>query len=81
MHEFTLAQGLHSQLLELASEHQGAKVLRAEIAVGENAGIVTESFVFGFKVLADEDAVTKGMDLVIVTDSGRDLVLLRVELE
>jgi hydrogenase nickel incorporation protein HypA/HybF len=81
MHEFTLAQGLHNQLLELAYEHQVAKILRAEIAVGDNAGIVIESFVFGFKVLADEDEVTKDMDLVIVPDSGRDLVLLRVELE
>lgn len=81
MHEFTLAQGLHSQLLELACEHQAAKILKAEIAVGDDAGIVIESFVFGFKVLADEAEVTKGMDLVIVPDSGRDLVLLRVELE
>jgi Zn finger protein HypA/HybF involved in hydrogenase expression len=45
MHEFTLAQGLHSQLLELAYEHQVAKVLKAEVAVGDNAGIVIESFV------------------------------------
>ncbi len=81
MHEFTLAQGLHSQLLELAHEHGIAKVLKAEVAVGDDAGIVTESFTFGFRVLADEDEMTEGMDLVIVPDSGKDLVLLRVELE
>jgi hydrogenase nickel incorporation protein HypA/HybF len=81
MHEFTLAQGLHSQLLQLAHEHQVEKVLKAEVAVGDNAGIVIESFVFGFRVLADEDQVTKDMDLVIVSASGQDLVLLRVELE
>ncbi len=81
MHEFTLAQGLHNQLLELANEHQVAKVLKAEVAIGDNAGIVIESFVFGVKVLADENEVTKGMDLDIVSDSGQDLMLLRVELE
>ena len=81
MHEFTLAQGLHSQLLELASENRAVKVLKAEIAVGDNAGIVIESFVFGFRILADEDEVTKGMKLAIDSDSGQDMVLLRVELE
>jgi hydrogenase nickel incorporation protein HypA/HybF len=81
MHEFSLAQGLHNQLIDLAREHQIAKVLRAEVAVGDDAGIVVESFVFGFNVLAGESAVTQGMNLIITSASGQDLVLLRVELE
>jgi hydrogenase nickel incorporation protein HypA/HybF len=81
MHEFSLAQGLHNQLIDLAREHQVVKVLRAEVAVGDNAGIVVESFVFGFNVLAGENAVTQGIRLDIVSASGTDLVLLRVELE
>ncbi len=81
MHEFSLAQGLHNQLLDLVRGHQLAKVLKAEVAIGDDAGIVVESFVFGFNVLAEENEMTKGMDLVIARESGKDLVLLRVELE
>jgi hypothetical protein len=55
--------------------------VQAEVAVGDDAGIVVESFVFGFNVLAEESEATQGMDLVIVSAAGHDLVLLRVELE
>jgi hydrogenase nickel incorporation protein HypA/HybF len=81
MHEFSLAQGLHNQLMALSREHQATKVLKAEVSVGRNAGIVVESFVFGFNVLAEDCEVTQGMDLVIETDSGQDLILKRVKLE
>ena len=81
MHEFSLAQGLHNQLLDLVREHRVTKVMKAEVSVGDGAGIVVESFVFGFNVLAEESEITKGVDLVIESDSGEDLVLLRVELE
>ncbi len=81
MHEFSLAQGLHDQLLALVHEHQVEKILKAEVSIGDNAGIVTESFVFGFNVLAEQNEMTKGMNLVIVSDPGKDLVLMRVELE
>lgn len=81
MHEFSLAQGLHSQLLDLAREHQVAKVLQAEVLVGGESGIVVESFVFGFNVLAEQSEVTKGMILVIESDSGADLILQNVKLE
>ena len=81
MHEFSLAQGLQNQLLDLASEHQVTKVLKAEVSVGDGAGIVVESFVFGFNVLAEASEVTQGMDLVTESNSGDDLVLQRVDLE
>jgi len=81
MHEFSLAQGLHNQLLDLAREHRVAKVLQAEVLVGGESGIVVESFVFGFNVLAEQSEVTKGMALVIESDSGADLILQNVKLE
>ncbi|MCU7816322.1 MAG: hydrogenase maturation nickel metallochaperone HypA [Candidatus Thiodiazotropha sp. (ex Rostrolucina anterorostrata)] len=81
MHEFSLAQGLHNQLLGLVSEHQAAKVLKAEVSVGNGAGIVVESFVFGFNVLAEQCEMTKGMNFVVESDDGEDLILQRVELE
>ena len=80
MHEFSLAQGLHNQLLDLARAHDMARVKMAEVGVGEHAGIVVESFVFGFNVLAEQSEVTRGMNLVIVNESGTDLILLQVEL-
>ena len=80
MHEFSLAQGLHDQLLDLAREHQVEKVLKVEICIGDNAGIVVESFVFGFNVLASQNYVTKETELIVESDDGKDLVLLRLEL-
>ncbi len=81
MHEFSLAQGLHGQLLDLVREHGVEKVLKAEVRIGENAGIVEESFVFGFNVLAGQDPKTTGMELVISHDEGRDLILMQVQLQ
>ena len=81
MHEFSLAQGLHGQLLDLARKHGVEKILRAEVRIGENAGIVEESFVFGFHVLAGQDPRTTGMELLISRDEGSDLLLMKVELE
>ena len=52
MHEFSLAQGLHRQLLDLVKQHQADKVTRAEILIGSNAGIVEESFMFGVDILS-----------------------------
>jgi Zn finger protein HypA/HybF involved in hydrogenase expression len=81
MHEFSLAQGLHNQLVDLADENGVDKILKAEVLIGDNAGIVEESFVFGFNVLAEQHDVTTGMQLIIENDSGKDLMLMRVELE
>lgn len=81
MHEFSLAQGLHGQLLDLAREHGVEKVLKAEVRIGSNAGVVEESFVFGFNVVAGQDPKTTGMELIISRDEGRDLILMQVQLQ
>lgn len=81
MHEFSLAQGLHNQLKDLIREHDVEKILKAEVSIGKNAGIVVESFTFGFNVLSGQDDATKAMTLEIIEDDGKDLVLQRVELE
>ncbi|BHH84712.1 hydrogenase/urease maturation nickel metallochaperone HypA [Desulforhopalus sp. 52FAK] len=81
MHEFSLAQGLHTQLMDLVREHGMKRVRMAEIVVGDNAGIVEESFLFGFNVLVDQYEETKGIDLVVTRDEGSDLILQRLELE
>lgn len=81
MHEFSLAQGLHDQLLDLAREHNAKRILTAEVLIGDNAGIVVESFLFGCNVLIEQYAETKGMELVVKHDPGEDLMLMRVEFE
>lgn len=81
MHEFSLAQGLHSQLMDLVRQHNMERVRMAEIVIGENAGIVEESFLFGFDVLVDQYDETKGLDLVVNHDNSSDLILQRLELE
>lgn len=81
MHEFSLAQGLHSQLIDLVRQHGMERVRVAEIMIGENAGIVEESFLFGFDVLAGQHEETKALDLVVLHDEGSDLILQRLELE
>lgn len=81
MHEFSLAQGLHDQLLALIREHDMKRVLKAEVIVGENAGIVAESFVFGLNVLKEQYDATKAMEFVIQSDDSKDLILSKVELE
>ena len=81
MHEFSLAQGLHTQLMDLVREHGMKRVRMAEIVVGSKAGIVEESFLFGFNVLVDQYEQTKGIDLVVNHDESSDLILQRLELE
>ena len=80
MHEFSLAQGLHWQLLDLVKEHQADKVTRAEIRIGSNAGIVEESFLFGVDILSRQDPRTEGMEVTVVRDDGQDLMLMQVDL-
>lgn len=81
MHEFSLAQGLHNQLLDLAREHNCKKILFAEVGVGKNAGIVVESFSFGVNVMISQSDITKNMKVDIIENEGDDLILQRVELE
>lgn len=81
MHEFSLAQGLFDQLLDLLDEHGADKIIMAEVGVGRDAGIVVDSFTFGFDVLARGNQKSRDMKLVVVEEAGVDLMLLRVELE
>lgn len=80
MHEFSLAQGLHDQVMDLVKENKVEKVIKVEICIGDNAGIVAESFLFGFNVIASQNPATENTELVVNTDDGKDLMLMRLEL-
>lgn len=79
MHEFSLAQGLHDQILDLAAKHQAVKILKAEICVGSDTGIAVHPFSCGLNALIEQNESTRDMDLAIIRDSSNDLILKRVE--
>ena len=59
MHEFSLAQGLISQVLQLGRSHQAQEIITVRVEIGKLSGIVTDSFSFGFEVLAKENRMTE----------------------
>ncbi len=81
MHELSLAQGLLDQLAALARQHRASRIVRVEVAIGRQAGIVVDSFVFGFNAIRTTLEVTREATLVVTATDGCDLVLNRVEME
>lgn len=57
MHEFSLAQGLANQLLTLAGQHHARKICTVRVEIGSMAGIVADSFSFGFEILSRESVL------------------------
>ena len=65
MHEMSLVQDLLQQLHALAAEHKKTKVITVTMEIGPLAGIVIDSFQFGFDTLAGEDPLTREARLII----------------
>ena len=65
MHEFSLAQGLVNQLLALAGQHNARKICTVRVEIGSLAGIVGDSFAFGFEVLSRENELLQNATLEI----------------
>ncbi|HEB51357.1 MAG TPA: hydrogenase maturation nickel metallochaperone HypA [Desulfobulbus sp.] len=80
MHELSLAQGLLDQLEGLARQH-GGRIVRVEVVIGRQAGVVVDSFVFGFDAIKKTCEQTRAATLTVTTGEGHDLLLNRVELE
>ena len=81
MHEFSLAQGLMEQLNDLAGRHGAKKIFIVRVDIGTRSGIVVDSFVFGFEVLARENPLTDKAVLEVNRPEGSDLILTQVEME
>ncbi|BCO09429.1 hypothetical protein GF1_18050 [Desulfolithobacter dissulfuricans] len=81
MHEFSLAQGLMSQLGELAAAHGAKRIHTVRVSIGSSAGIVVDSFVFGFDALKADWEPARDAILEITRSEGTDLVLTQVEME
>ena len=61
----SLVQGLLTQLQQLAQEHRKSKVITVSMEIGPFAGVVVDSFQFGFEILAKENALTENTALKI----------------
>jgi hydrogenase nickel incorporation protein HypA/HybF len=59
MHEMSLAQSLIEQLLRLAAEHHASRVVKARVRIGPLAGVVVDSFCFGFDAVKTGSVVTR----------------------
>jgi hydrogenase nickel incorporation protein HypA/HybF len=81
MHELSLAQGLMTQLTDLAATHKATRIMTVQVHIGTLAGIVIDSFVFGFNIIKTEQICTKDAALEIVEVDGADLVLAQVTME
>lgn len=71
MHEFSLAQGLVNQLLGLADRHHAQKICTVRVEIGSLAGIVADSFAFGFEVLSQENSLLEQAVLEITETCPR----------
>ena len=81
MHELSLAQGLLDQLVTLANSHCVTTVLVVRVDIGTQAGIVVDSFCFGFDALKEDNPLTAKAILEITATDGTDLILSQVEME
>jgi hydrogenase nickel incorporation protein HypA/HybF len=81
MHELSLAQGLLDQLEDLAREHKAKTVCVVRVDVGEQSGIVVDSFSFGFNALKQDKKLTENALLEINQPPGTELILAQVEME
>lgn len=66
MHEISLVQGLLQQLHDIAREHKTSRVLKVTMVVGPLAGVVVDSFRFGFDILTREDDLVRGAELTLI---------------
>lgn len=70
MHEMSLVQGLLGQLQTLATQHNKTKVISVTMEIGPFAGVVIDSFQFGFDILAKEEMLTKDAELKIISPTA-----------
>ena len=64
MHEYSIAQALVDQVVEIARENRATRVTRAVVQVGKLRGIVPEILRWGFDICA-ADTVAQGAALEI----------------
>ena len=59
MHELSLAQSLMNQVVQLAAENNADRVVMVRVRIGPLAGVVVDSFRFGFDAVKSMFAATR----------------------
>lgn len=65
MHEFSIAQGLVSQLQELLKFHNRHSVTSIKLSIGQFSGVVIESLLFALNALSEQEPALRGMKVEI----------------
>jgi len=81
MHELSLAQGLISQLTDLTEVHKATRIIAVRVNIGTSAGIVVDSFIFGFNAVKTATEFIREAKLEITEVDGDDLILAQVVME
>ncbi|HIP83270.1 MAG TPA: hydrogenase maturation nickel metallochaperone HypA [Desulfocapsa sulfexigens] len=81
MHELSLAQGLISQLTDLTEVHKATRIMTVRVNIGSSAGIVVDSFIFGFNAVKTATECIREAKLEITEVDGDDLILAQVVME
>ena len=67
MHEISLVQNLIRQLKELAAANRASRIISVTMEIGPLAGVVVDSFRFGFDILSADDDLIRGAVLIVQT--------------
>lgn len=67
MHELSLVQSLIHELEELVAKHNATGISSVHLSIGPMAGVVIDSFAFGFEVFSSEHKWLKGCKLIVET--------------
>ena len=65
MHELSIAQSIVEAIEAKANECNATSVKGVRLKIGEASGIVTDSLTFCFEMLANEDPLLAGVQLVV----------------
>lgn len=65
MHELSIAQSIAQAVDTRAVEHNATRVKTVRLRIGDAAGVVTDSLAFCFEMLANEDPLLAGVQLVV----------------
>jgi hydrogenase nickel incorporation protein HypA/HybF len=80
MHELGMATALVEQVEEIARREGAARIVRIELVVGDLSGVDREALEFVFPFAAERTAA-EGATLAIEIVSGRDLLVVAMEVE
>jgi hydrogenase nickel incorporation protein HypA/HybF len=67
MHEISLVQAMLQQLADLAAANKATRVTKITMKIGQQSGVVADSFRFGFEVLSGNDDLVRGAELMIIS--------------